>query len=248
MQNNPVGIIGYGRFGHIMRHLLEPEHDVFFYDIDTALHRETAFKPLHDIVQLPTLILAVPIGQIEFTLQQIAPQLQAKTIIDVCSVKQYPTQLMLKYLPTNIQIISTHPMFGPDSYNGNQEKNMMMYSVRAEAGLFQQWYDYFRGKSIHISVMTPEQHDREIAFSQNLTHFLGRILGELTLQDSTIATVGYRSLQKLVEQTCNDSWELFHDMMQYNSHSRAMLTQLAVASDKIMAKLNLSNGKNTHGE
>ena len=248
MNNNHIGIIGYGRFGPIMQCLLEPEHKVFFYDTNTTLHREVKFKPLTEIVQLPTLVLAVPIGQIERTLQKIASQLQAKTIIDVCSVKQHPTQLMLKYLPAETQIITMHPMFGPDSYNSNQQQNMMMYPVRARAELFQQWQEYFRGKHIHISVMTPKQHDQDIALSQNLTHLIGRILGELTLQDSAIATTGYRSLQKIVEQTCNDSWELFADMMQYNRYSRKMLAQLVDASDKIITKLKLSNGENTYGE
>ncbi len=248
MKNNPIGIIGYGRFGRIMWHLLAPEHALLFHDADTKLHHEAAFKPLDEIVQLPTLVLAVPISRIESVLQQMRPHLKAKTIIDVCSVKQYPTQLMLKHLPKDTQIIATHPMFGPDSYYSHQRKNMMMYPVRAKAKLFQQWHDYFMRKNIDISIMTPEQHDEEVAFSQNLTHFLGRVLGELTLPDSAIATAGYNSLQKIVQQTCNDSWQLFDDMMQYNMYSKKMMAQLSAASDKIIKRLGISDGESRDGE
>ena len=244
MNSDPIGILGYGRFGRVMMRLLSPEHDVFFYDVNEALYQETHFKPLLELLKLPTLILAVPIGRLEKLLQQIGPQIKTKTVIDVCSDKIYPTKWMLQYLPKETNIIATHPMFGPDSYESNN-KNMMMYPVRISAKLFHLWQAYFTGKNIHISLMTPEQHDKETAFSQNLTHFLGRVLGQLTLQDTEVATVGYKSLLKIVQQTCNDSWELFYDMFHYNPYSELMIEKLNIAKNDIVAKL---EGEKTHGE
>jgi len=61
--------------------------------------------------------------------------------------------------------------------------------------------------------MTCEQHDEYAAASQFVTHFTGRMLGELKdrcgLQSTPINTSGFESLLKVMSNTCNDSWDLF---------------------------------------
>ena len=50
------------------------------------------------------------------TLKQIAPLLKPGAIVaDVCSVKVYPARWMQELLPPSVEILATHPMFGPDS-------------------------------------------------------------------------------------------------------------------------------------
>ncbi|MEM9242572.1 MAG: prephenate dehydrogenase/arogenate dehydrogenase family protein [Pseudomonadota bacterium] len=248
MAKHQIGILGYGRFGRIMMRLLASDHEVFFYDVNDNLHQEQSFKPLQDLLKLPVLILAVPINQMETVLKQISAHLSTQTVIDVCSVKIYPTQLMLNYLPEKVNVIATHPMFGPDSYGSQGQKNMMMYPARVSKAIFQQWHDYFLAKDLNVCIMSPEQHDRESAFSQSLTHFLGRVLNEINLQDTDISTEGYRSLLKIVEQTCNDSWELFQDILQYNPYGETMIEQLNAATDNVVHKLKSSNQRGDDGK
>ena len=62
---------------------------------------------------------------------------------------------------------------------------------------------------LKIHDMTPDQHDEEAAFTQGITHFIGRVLKQLELKDSSIATLGYVKLQEIVEQTCNDPHAAF---------------------------------------
>lgn len=242
MQSKTIGIIGYGRFGRLLQQLLASEHRVFFYDADSKLQHDPAFKPLAEIIKLPTLFLATPINKMEMLLRRIGSQVEATTVIDVCSVKVYPTQLMLKYLPNNINIIATHPMFGPDSYASNTQKNMMMHPARIDPAQFELWSDYFAAKNINIKIMTPEQHDKECAYSQNITHVIGRTLGELNLHSNNIETKGYASLLTLIKQTCNDSWELFHDMLQFNPYSANMLNELQQALANTINKATKNSG------
>jgi arogenate dehydrogenase (NADP+) len=35
--------------------------------------------------------------------------------VDVLSVKEFPKRLLLRTLPPEVDILCTHPMFGPDS-------------------------------------------------------------------------------------------------------------------------------------
>ena len=70
-----------------------------------------------------------------------------KTIVDVCSVKVYPKDMMLKYLPADSDIIATHPLFGPDSF---QERGsvMMMEKVRDAHDRYDFWKSYFESQNI----------------------------------------------------------------------------------------------------
>ena len=52
--------------------------------------------------------------------------------------------------------------------------------------------------------MTPDEHDREAAFTQGVAHYIGRVLSDLGVRRSPIGTVGYNKLLEIVEQTCND--------------------------------------------
>ncbi len=58
----------------------------------------------------------MPIVEFEKALhkyEQLFPK--GATIIDVSSVKKYPLELMKDMIPDDIEILLTHPMFGPDA-------------------------------------------------------------------------------------------------------------------------------------
>ena len=46
-------------------------------------------------------------------------------------------------------------------------------------------------------------------------------------------TEGYKALHKLVNQTCNDTWELFEDIQNYNPYTQKMISELNVSFKKI---------------
>ena len=84
--------------------------------------------------------------------------------------------------------------------------------------------------------MSAEQHDREASYTQGITHFIGRVLGELKLESSDIATTGYRDLLDIVRQTCNDPWRLFIDLQKYNPYTGAMRKDLHDAITVMLEK------------
>ena len=239
MQQNKIGIIGFGRFGRLLAEILAPEFIIYFYDENLELQQEEKFLPLTDLVKLPTVIFCMPINRFEQTLQNISAEITAQTVIDACSVKVYPTEWMTSLLPDDLTIIATHPMFGPDSYKSNTKKKMMMYCAQGDEKQFLFWQNYFAEKDIAIKLMTPEQHDREAAFSQNITHVIGRVLDNLHLHPSEIATKGYESLLTIIRQTCNDSEELFYDLLKYNPYSEEMLQRLEQSFIMINKELHL---------
>lgn len=75
---------------------------------------------------------------------------------------------------------------------------------------------FFGNEGCNMVEMTCEQHDEISAETQFTTHLVGRTLGRMSLTQTAIDTKGYEALLRLVENTNNDSFELFYGLFMYN--------------------------------
>ena len=64
--------------------------------------------------------------------------------------------------------------------------------------------------------MSCEEHDRLAAGTQFITHSVGRVLGEMGLESTSIDTKGFEALLRLVDNTNNDSFDLYYGLFMYN--------------------------------
>ncbi len=237
---NSVGIFGYGRFGQILAQLLSEHYQVRVYDPNIDLSDDSTKIQLvseEELLQEKNIFIAVPIRSFTSLIKKIANRLSNQTtLIDVCSIKQYPVEIMKKFLPDYAGIIATHPLFGPDSMDSSDVLNFMMYSVRDLHFCYEKWKHFFSQK-FNIIEITPDEHDRLAAESQGVVHFVTRFLNEAKLHETSIDTVGFRQLLKLIENNCHDSWELFLDLQNYNPYSKAMLKRLEKAFRSVKSYL-----------
>jgi prephenate dehydrogenase len=235
-----VGIVGYGRFGRLWAKLLAPHHRVRATDVLP--------RPDAELVALPDLcaaseaiFLCVPINQFQNAVRDIAPHLKpGTTVFDTCSVKVHPAQVLAAHLGNrdDLTLIATHPMFGPDSAAGGvQGLPMVVWRLSGDETIYDAWTAHFRELGIRTVEMSPDDHDRLAAYSQGVTHYVGRVLSNLDLHATPIDTQGFTILRSLIAQTCNDSWELFHDLQTYNSYTREMRVKLQAALDEVYQAL-----------
>jgi prephenate dehydrogenase len=230
---NKVSIIGYGRFGAMLHALLSKGFEVDVYDKKQINNSDVNEVSLKDALKNETIFIAVPIRDFESLIHEIKNDIQGnKTVIDVCSVKVFPKNVMTQNLSAEIDIIATHPLFGPDSLKDSGSV-MTMESVRDSYGRFEFWKNYFDSQNITIEEISAEEHDMMAARSQGLTHFVGRVIDDFGTDQTRIDTEGYKALHKLVNQTCNDSWELFEDIQSYNPYTQKMVSKLSESFKKI---------------
>ncbi|MCC7196800.1 prephenate dehydrogenase [Candidatus Peregrinibacteria bacterium] len=233
-QKPNFGIIGYGRFGKLWAKCLKPFGKVFIYK------KTDSVKKLQQTINADFLFLLVPISQIADVCKQIKKYLSPKTVVvDACSVKEYPVQMMKKYLPKKQPIIATHPLFGPDSVKqfGLKNQRIVVCPVSAPKNKFTIFLGVLKKMQLEIIKTTEKHHDEQMAISQALVHFIGRGLEPLLLKKQKISTPNYESLLRLSSMVTNDTFQLFIDMQCYNKHTQKVRKKFVESLQKINSKL-----------
>ncbi len=239
MERKTVSVYGYGRFGKFWADILAEHHHVKVYSRRGLKPEEVTegieITTYEDLFNCDAMFFCVAISSFEHVLKECKPYLKKDTLyFDTCSVKVNPAQWMQDELPEGASIIATHPMFGPDSYFESKDPlTMMMSNINADEAVFEAWVDFFNSKKMTVEVMTCEDHDKKVAYSQGITHYVGRVLADLNLHRTEIDTLGYRKLLEITEQTCNDSWQLFMDLQQNNPYTAQMREDLHRSIHKI---------------
>lgn len=236
-----VSVIGYGRFGALWSsilasHFVKQNQKVAVTD-EKPIESHLLPKGIHAcsleeaVKYSRAIFLCIPISQMRDTLMRIVPYLNEKTIIcDTCSVKALPSMWMKEILPNTQPILATHPLFGPDSFLKRQEEKkdniVIMFPVRMNEDEYLYWVNTFSNMKLQPHTMTPEEHDKQVAYTQGLTHLVGRVLTHMKLSSQVVSTLGYESLLEIVTQTCSDSSTLFQDLHTYNNYSQEMREEL----------------------
>ena len=132
--NCSIGIIGFGRFGRLMARYLSPDGQVRGHDPHVSPEAIAAVgaapATIGEVCRSDIVILAVPISHLQGLLSAIRPHLPPETlVVDVCSVKEQPVRWMQELLPETVDILGTHPMFGPDSAAGSLEGRKVVLSM-----------------------------------------------------------------------------------------------------------------------
>lgn len=238
-----IGLIGFGRLGKLLTKYLAQDFHVHVYDLnldpDTVRSLGAIPCDLNEACAQPIVLPLVPMSAFEQLMLEISPLLEPGTLlVDACSVKQLPVEWMLKHLPQNIQILGSHPMFGPDSAAETVfGAKLVLTPVRVEQTLYRQITVYLNKHGIKLIETTPEEHDRQISRSLFLAHFLGRTLLDFGAKPLDIDTKGYRRLMKILLTVENDSIQLFEDMYRYNPYAEEARSQFLTSMQAVVGHL-----------
>jgi prephenate dehydrogenase len=221
MAKQTLGIIGAGAFGAFMAQHLVPHFAITLHDKKNAARAAkklgVAAGNLVAVAACEIVVLAVPVQQMQPVLKSIANLLKPGTlVIDVASVKMKPTEMMKKLLPKHVDIVGTHPLFGPQSgKHGIGDLNIAVCNVRGKRGAcVQKFCRDTLGLAVHAA--TPRAHDKELAYVQGLTHLLAKVIVFLDLPKFRFTTRTYELIDQAVEFIRYDSDELFHAIEREN--------------------------------
>ncbi len=160
-------------------------------------------------------IICVSISSLEEIVKKIAPSThKGQPVMDICSIKQYPVDVMHRYLKDAL-VLGTHPVFGPGS-NGIAHKAYVLTPTNKEeeayAKEFKKWLEK---EEAHVFIMTPKKHDELMSIVLGFPHFLGLAACETLLEQPNfleskkVAGTTYRMLFTLAEVTAQETPDLY---------------------------------------
>jgi len=238
-----ISIFGFGDFGQLITKYLIKHAEVSVYDRNhakTKLIASLGAKPvsLEEAAKADVVILAVTLDSLESTLQAITPHVRPGTMVaDVTSVKVKPAEMMQRILPENVQILATHPLFGPVSAkDGLSGHKIVIDPVRVTDQKAVE--EFLTDLGLTIVAMSCDEHDREMAWVHALTFFVGRGLLELNPPISPLSTHYYNELLDVVNVERTHSMELFYTIQRGNPYAEDMRKKLIASLANLESKIN----------
>jgi prephenate dehydrogenase len=178
-----VGLLGFGAFGRLIARHWHTSTSLVVHDPAVEapvrdLEGNVRFGSMAEAGSCHLLIIAVPVYEFSSAIRQVRPHLRPGTIIvDVDSVKVNPIKVMQAELPEFVEIVGTLPLFGPQSAPpGIHGRKIVVCAVRGArtarrlAALLRRMF------GLQVILTTPEDHDRQAALVQGLTHLIARVL------------------------------------------------------------------------
>jgi prephenate dehydrogenase len=242
---SPIGLIGFGAFGRLVAEHLAPHaalrvHDPFVTGAEFA-QAGIAGCSLAETAACPVVILATPVSSLAAIVQAVAPHLRpGALVLDVGSVKVQPAAIMRAGLPPGVDIVATHPLFGPQSAReGLRGLKIAVCPVRGDragrVGAFLR-----RVLGLTVIMTTPEDHDREAAAVQGLTHLIAKVLVAMEPLPTRMTTRSFDLVMQAVGMVRHDAPEVYHAIERENPYAgevRRRFFELAARMDGELAEV-----------
>lgn len=227
-----IGIIGLGSFGRFLAEQLEPHARVLVY---SASGKDSPWKAtLEQVAAADYILPTVPLEAYRQTLELLKPHMSPHTtIVDVCSVKEEPVQIIQDILPEQ-PIVATHPMFGPQSASESLVGHtVVMCPEVSSPTAYKTIKNFLASVDLGIVEMSCVEHDQEIATVQGLTFFVARILDDMQIHRMKLFTPSFHRLLSLAELERQHSPELFETIQKGNPYTRGVRREFLDAAQRL---------------
>lgn len=127
---------------------------------------------MKDAEESDIVLLSVPIEKTAEIAKQVAPRLRSGSLLmDVSSLKSEAVKAMNTYAPKGVEVLGTHPMFGPTMPALTGQTIIFTPVPRKSKKWLPVMRDLFESDGARIEILSPEEHDEIMAVVQALTHF-----------------------------------------------------------------------------
>jgi prephenate dehydrogenase len=237
-----VGILGFGAFGRLIAAHLAQHFSLVV--CDPALtpgkqgHSRVRIGDSADVGRCDVLILAVPVGELSAAIREIQPYLRPGSIVvDVGSVKVRPIEVMKAALPDFVEIVGTHPLFGPQSARaGIAGRKIAICPVRGRSALrIAAFLRAVLGLAVYL--VSPEEHDRQAAIVQGVTHLIARVLVRMEPLPTELTTASFDHLMQATEMVRYDAASVYLAIERDNPYAAEVRERFFMLAERMRGEL-----------
>lgn len=247
-----LGILGFGHFGRALASLADAAgREWLAFDPAASVPADRAAL---DARQLATgaklLVLCIPVPSLESALRELRPSLTGDhLVLDVGSVKLWPSEVMERVLGAEVPWCATHPLFGPVSLSrGERPLRVVVCPNDQHPGAAGRARALYERLGCEVTEMDADAHDRHMAETHALAFFLARAMMEMDAgHGSDLITPSFRAMAQTVETVRGDAGHLFQLIQSGNPHAAAARRRLMDALAAIDGELRGAWERGAHG-
>lgn len=141
-------------------------------DVAERLGVRYAHDKLAEVEQSDIVLVSVLIEKTVEVIREVAPRMHPGSLLmDVTSIKSAPMKAMSTFAPKGVEVLGTHPMFGP-TMPSLRGQTIILTPAEGNGG---KWLpairSLFESDGAKIEVLDADEHDEIMAVVQALTHF-----------------------------------------------------------------------------
>lgn len=241
---NALIIGGAGNMGRWFTNFLGS----FGYDVlvkdqhksDKTLNYCDDSKSLNELVNgMDLIVIATPLSIVRETLEKLSKTKTKALIFDIASLKSPIIKTLIeakKYLPN---LVSIHPMFGPDVDLLDGE-NILICDMGNQEATFKA-KNLFEKTAAKVTITSPEGHDELMSEILGLSHITNLLFG-LTLtrsslkveELSTSKSTTFKHQLKVALGVANENPKLYFDIQKLNSYTPELYKRVLDSLKQIM--------------
>ncbi len=249
-----TGIVGFGAFGQLAALHLGQHFEISAYDpssdlVKIAKQLGVRLSSLHSVSQADVILIAAPVSSFEQVVREIAVACKpGALIVDVGSVKVIPAEIMRRLLPNHVDIVATHPLFGPQSAATGIE-GLKIAVCPIQGNRYTRLAAFLR-KALGLTVImtTPEDHDREAAVVQGLTHLIAKVLLRMGPLPTRMTTKSFDLLSEAISMVQHDAPEVFEAIEKANPYAETVRQQFFDLAASLRVELETASRTLPHNE
>lgn len=141
-------------------------------EVAQELNVEYSSDNIEAIQNAQIIIFSVPIEHMVKTIEEVAPYApEGSLLMDVASIKTETSQALEKYAPSNVEILPSHPMFGPRVPTLKRQIIVLTPIENRSTKWLPRVKDFLNRTDCEVVMTTPPEHDKYMSIVQGLTHF-----------------------------------------------------------------------------
>nr|QNO58255.1 hypothetical protein DKLEMCON_00037 [Methanosarcinales archaeon ANME-1 ERB7] len=124
-----------------------------------------------EILDADVVLISVPIDITARVIERVGPKMHAGSLLmDITTVKKMPVETMQRCTNVGVEILGSHPLFGPSTKTMQGQTVIFVPSKKGQ--LYERIYELFKSSGAKIEFLTATEHDEIMAVIQGLTHFV----------------------------------------------------------------------------
>lgn len=141
-------------------------------DVAERLGVRYAHDKLAEVEQSDIVLVSVLIEKTVEVIREVAPRMHPGSLLmDVTSIKSAPMKAMRTFAPKGVEVLGTHPMFGPTMPSLRGQTIILTPAEGKSSKWLPAIRSLFETDGAKIEVLDADEHDEIMAVVQALTHF-----------------------------------------------------------------------------